>query len=371
MATCSFLKSNDVRSLARNDLLIWTEICAIQRAILLAAADGELETIVNDGTPMTWVSGIASITVTNGGAGYFPVVATATISHPTGIGAAVTPIVTGNAITGFTVTNAGSGYEPLPATIDMSGLGNGDASLRPIVDETTGEITSVLILDTGTGYTVGDPVPALYPTGSTGLAFAATVAMVNANGGIISVNITEGGTGYQTVYATVEVQHPIGTEFEGAVITSGGEVTGVSIQSGGFNYRNLLPTAAIVDTTGGGAVLEITESDIVGGVIQEIQIVSGGYGYSQGATVVITPATDINDDPVGSGATATAAVAADPDNYGTTAPFYYDVLSGQRSDRPRAGQIEFVQDYFTALGYNIRAQVNLNTGYTMQWWIIW
>jgi hypothetical protein len=367
MATCSFLKSNDVRSLARNDLLIWTEICAIQRAILLAAADGELETIVNDGTPMTWVSGIASILMTDGGADYLPVVATATISHPTGIGAAVTPIVTFGAVSGFTVTNAGSGYAPLETTIDMTGAGNADADLRPIVNQETGEITNVLIINRGTGYLVGDPVPAVYPTGSTGTAFAATVSLVNGTGGILEVTITEEGTGYETVYATVEVQHPLGSEFEGVVLTTAGEVTGVSIQNGGFNYHPLLPSAAIIDDTGGGAVLEITESDVVGGAIQSIQIVSAGYGYSQDAEVVITPALTSS----GSGAMASVTVAADPNNYGITAPLYYDVLSGQRSDRVRAGQIEFVQDYFTALGYNIRAQVNPTTGYTMQWWVIW
>lgn len=367
MATCSFLKSNDARSLARNDMLLWTEICAIQKAILTAAGNGELETIVNDGTPMTWVSGIASVTVVNGGADYFPVAATSTINHPTGVGAVVTPIVTGGVISGFTIANGGSGYQPLSASIDMTGSGNGDASIAPVVNQETGAITNLIVLTPGTGYVIGDAVPAVYPTGSTGTAFVATVSAVNGAGGVLSVTVTEEGTGYETVYATVEVQHPTGGLFEGTVLTSGGVVTGISIQNGGVSYNTLLPTAAIVDATGGGAVLEILEADITAGVIQNINVVDGGYGYSQSPTVVITAAATSS----GAGATATATTVADPNNYGITAPFYYDVLSGQRSDRVRAGQIEFVQDYFTALGYNIRAQVNPNTGYTMQWWIIW
>jgi len=367
MATCSFLKATDVKSLARNDMLLWTEICAIQQAILTAAADGELETIVNDGTPMTWISGIASTAVDDGGTGYFPVVASATISHPTGTGAAVTPIVSGTQISGFTVDAGGSGYEPIMATIDMTGLGNGDALIQPIVNENTGEITNVVILNLGTGYSIGDAVPAVYPTGSTGTPFAATVSLVNGSGGILAINITNNGTGYETVYATVSVSHPTGTGFEGVVTTDGGVVDGVLVQNGGYNYQPLLPTASVIDSTGIGAQLEITESDIVGGAIQNIQIVESGFGYSQNATVEITAATTSS----GSGAEATVTVMDDPNSYGVTSPFYYDVLNGQRSDRVRAGQIEYVQDYFTALGYNIRAQVNPNTGSTMQWWILW
>ena len=451
MATCSFLKATDVKSLARNDMLLWTEICAIQQAILTAAADGELETIVNDGTPMTWISGIASTTVDDGGTGYFPVVASATISHPTGTGAAVTPIVSGTQISEFTVDNAGSltlegvtvvsggtgytvgdvltlsggtfttaatvtvtaetggvidgvditnhgaytsqqqptgnisltggtgngatisgvflGYQPLTATIDMTGLGDGNALIQPIVNEDTGEITNVVILNSGTGYIEGVAVPAVYPKDSTGTPFAATVSLVNGSGGILAINITNNGTGYETVYPTVSVSHPTGTGFEGVVATDGGvlDQKGVLVQNGGYNYQPLLPTASVIDSTGIGAQLEITESDIVGGAIQNIQIVESGFGYSQNATVEITAATTSS----GSGAEATVTVMDDPNSYGVTSPFYYDVLNGQRSDRVRAGQIEYVQDYFTALGYNIRAQVNPNTGSTMQWWILW
>ena len=42
-----------------------------------------------------------------------------------------------------------------------------------------------------------------------------------------------------------------------------------------------------------------------------------------------------------------------------------------QTDAVIADQIQYVLDYFTALGYNIRAQVNPSTGNTLQWQIIW
>lgn len=50
---------------------------------------------------------------------------------------------------------------------------------------------------------------------------------------------------------------------------------------------------------------------------------------------------------------------------------YYDVVSGQSSDRVITQEIQFVLDYFTKLGYNIRPQVNPNTASTLQWKILW
>lgn len=53
MANCSFIGAVEARNIARNNTLIWEEICEIQTQIL-GAIDGNLySVIVNDGTPMT------------------------------------------------------------------------------------------------------------------------------------------------------------------------------------------------------------------------------------------------------------------------------------------------------------------------------
>ena len=109
MATCSFLNATQARNSARNDTLLWTEICEVQEAIL-AAIDGNLySTIVSNGTPFTTTDELTTATLDSGGTGYSITTATATIdaNGTGGTGALVTPVVTGGVITGFTVGNGG------------------------------------------------------------------------------------------------------------------------------------------------------------------------------------------------------------------------------------------------------------------------
>lgn len=379
MAKCSFLKASDVRALAQDNMLLWTEICGIQKAILEASSlcsipGGQFETIINDGTPMTWVSGIASITVTAGGTGYAPVVATAVVTPPfdptPNIGDAIlTPVVTAGVVTSFIINNPGDKYAPAITTLSITTAGGVGADLDPIILD--GVIVSVNILNAGTGYVPGESIVASNPAG-TGSGFVASVSSVGAGGEITGITIASNGTQYQTRFATIDVDHPTGVNFEGVVQTNlAGEITGIGIppQGSGTGYFPLLPTAYIIDneSTGTGAILAITEADIVAGEIQTINVVQTGFGYSQDVDVIITPALT----SAGVNATAEATIAADPHGYGTLAPLYYEVLNGQSSNRVLQAQIEFVKDYFTGLGYNIRPQVNPNTGYTLQWWVIW
>ncbi len=363
MATCSFLNALEARKLARNATLLWSEICGIQKAILAAIDAGKYETIVADGTPMTQVNEILSVTMVNGGLDYNPVVATATITHPTiGAGAIVSPVVTAGTITGFTITNGGANY--LPVSVTATAAGGINAVLQPIVDD-DGVITTIAIINPGTGYTAGAAIGFAHPTGT--LA-SATVGAVGGSGEILTINITNGGQNYETLYAQVVVDHPTGFNFAGTVQVNGsGAVTGISIQNGGLQYQPLYPTATVTDTSGYGAVLTIGASNVSGGVIQSITVANGGYGYSSSPVITVTPAPTSS----GSGAIATAVVDADLNGYGLTSPDYYEVLSGQSSDRVLTDQIEFVQDYFTGLGYNIRPQVNPATGNTIQWYILW
>ena len=363
--TCSFIKATDARSLARNTTLLWNEVCGIQEGILAAIDAGAYEATIADGTPMTQVNEVQSVTIVNGGSNYFPVEATATIVHPNGINGSVIPVVNGGVITGFTVAVPGTGYEPVESTINMTGVGNGDAVIVPYVDS-AGGITAYAVTTPGTGYVIGDIVPAVRAAG-TGVDFVATVNSINGTGGVLTIDITTNGTGYDAVVATVTITHPNGAGFDGAVNVTSGVITGVTILDGGVSYNILYPTATVTSATGQGAVLDIGATDITAGVIDSIQVTDGGYGYSTTDTITITAAQ------TSSGSSAIASPVIDPDlnDWGTNAPLYYNVVSGQSSDRVLTDQIEFIQDYFTALGYNIRAQVNPATANTMQWYIIW
>jgi hypothetical protein len=269
--------------------------------------------------------------------------------------------VTAGIVTGFTITNGGVDYNPISVTATAAVGSN--AVLQPIV--TDGVITGIAITNPGTGYTPGAAIGFAHPTGTLAVA---TVGSVGGGGEILTVNLTNGGQDYETLYAEVEVDHPTGFNFAGTVqVNNSGVITGISIQNGGQQYQPLYPTATVTDVSGYGASLTIGAANVSGGVIQSITVAAGGYGYSSSPVITVTKALTSS----GSGATATAVVDPDLNGYGLVSPEYYAVISGQSSDRVLTDQIEFVQDYFTGLGYNIRPQVNPATGNTMQWYILW
>jgi hypothetical protein len=254
----------------------------------------------------------------------------------------------------------GTGFSLSPNTGNATpNLHSGvDAVLTPIV--TNGVVTSVVVNSGGTLYTNQNPVSINHPSGQ------GATAVANVIGGVIqTVDVLTGGSGYEISNALVALDHPTGTGFVGVVNTTGGVITSVSVQDGGALYGRIYPTAVVGTSTGSGASFRVNLISTPNGSVDNIEVVSGGNNYTSADTITVVPTA--GDD--GSGATATLTV--DANNFGTTATDYYSVLSGQATDAVIADQIQYVLDYFTALGYNIRAQVNPSTGNTLQWQIIW
>lgn len=257
----------------------------------------------------------------------------------------------------------GTGFILTPASNNINLLAGGlNAVLTPI--EVNGAITDVIINVPGSGYLVGAPI--LFPTPAAGAGATAFVNAIGSGGTITSISITNGGSGYQQAVATVTVTAPGGLTpalaFVGTVTTNGGFITGISIQEGGSGYAELLPTVDITDSDGGsGAVLTTA---IAGGAVTAINIVNAGSGFTAPTLTIVAAPTS-----AGAGATATATVGTN--TFGTTPSDFNDVLTGQATNAVILDQITFVSDYFTSLGYNIRAQTNSDTTNTMQWQIIW
>lgn len=324
------IQSNSVNGIASGTTLV-------QVATSGSGAGFELTLDTNNETP---VGPVATFTVTTAGDPFF-YPATLTQASTTGIG--------GN----FTLT---------PGNNNVTGSSGTGAVLTPIVVD--GEITSVVVGAAGTGYLLGAPIIFTHPAGSGAVA---TVTAVNGSGGILAVTVTNGGSDYETAQATVTVSHPTGFGFEGTVQVTSGVVTGVAIVNGGSLYSDQVPTAVIEDPTGSGAVLAVVMD---GDNVDEINVVDGGFGYTD-PTVVIRPSafgTD-DEDVVYEDATATATVGVN--TFGTTPSEYNDVIIGQSDDRVIEDQIQYILDYFTALGYNIRVQTNPATNNTIQWQLIW
>lgn len=279
MNTCSFLKANDARMVARDVTRIYSEICGIQKAILHAIDNKSYSATISNNTPMTALSNVESVTVVSGGLNYFNVSAIAEVNSNTGSNALLIPIVTGQTITGFNVVGGGQNY------------------------------------------LAGD---------------------------------------------TIDIIHPTGFGFQGTLLISAGVITGVNITDGGLLYNEIKPTAQVVDSAGIGAELQVV-ADPTTGTITEINVIKGGFGYTSDASVEIFPAAG----NAQSGAGANAIVTVNVPEDGFTSAEYYAVISGQSHNRVILDQLEFVQAYFTKLGYKIRAQVNPITGNTLQWSISW
>ena len=299
MANCSFITGPEARNIARNNTLIWEEICEIQSQILAGIDANVYSILVDDGTPFTSTQSILSVAVTAGGTGYIPVAATATIGAggTGGTGALVTPIVTGTTVTDFTITNGGD-LTLQSATVSAVGSGYAIAEVLTLdgtgATATTDATVTVTALTTiatqdetnyaasftaGTGYSGGDVVTltdgtkvtidnapggipdqftvtsattigitgdlatlsqvgATVPAGA-GAGFALTQQL--ANQGVFSVTVTEVG-----LYTVVPTSNPDTTTSAGAgtgatlswVITAG--YAPVSVSASIYNANDLI-----------------------------------------------------------------------------------------------------------------------------------
>lgn len=156
-----------------------------------------------------------------------------------------------------------------------------------------GFVTNVFPITPGSGYTSTPIVVIDSPTSGTKATAIANVV----GGSVTSYTITNQGSGYAsnpnvtlsgggfTVAATAasDITTPV-TEF---VVTFGGA-----------GYKVEHPTVTIPAGSGGGAGA-IGKANVIGGVVESIDIVSGGDGYSSIPTVIIedptpTTAADLN-----------------------------------------------------------------------------
>ena len=362
----TFLFAEEARRLTDCSTIIWTEIIEIQKIILnnLDQCADNCVTI-GDATPITAFNGIDSVTINNGGTGYFSVEPTVTIDHPSGTGADLTPIVSSGIIQGFTVSAGGSGYDPVEVTADMSGSGNADATLNPIIN-TDGGIEVVNVINGGTGYSVGDNIPFVHPNGS---GAQAEVADVDGNGAIISTLVTNKGENYEPVVATATINHPVGTGFEGTVMVSSGSVTGITVADGGQGYNTLKPKITI-DGSGVGAAFTITV-DSGTGEITNVTIDNKGSGYESSDTVTVEPALSTS----GSDADLELVIES-PDSTipvinGLNPIDYYQAWINQDKTSILYENILEIKRYFESLNYFIEVLENPASKNTLQWRICW
>lgn len=380
-----FPNASLMQQLALNHPIVWQEISLIQQAILSASSQcqigsGKMCTTVVGNTPMTFVSGIESVTVDNGGLGYF--IDSPAIYFEPPVGATPSIIATGTIttnggnVTGITITNGGAGYQPISASMSVSSLAGAGAILEPLVNG-AGEIVGVNIVNGGTGYTTSDSVTAtravLPNVAYVDAVFAIT--SVSVTGQILSVVILDTGSGYQNsvtearVVSTLNplVSYPLGTGFMATVLTDiSGTITQVVVDNPGAGY-SLYPPYLVISDPGTGAETNVL---LTGQSVSSVQILNPGSEYTALATgTIFNPPTAALPNPPVTQASITINVSEN--TFGTNPNLYWQVWAGTVTDKQIQMQLNQVLSYFKGLGYTIQIQTNPETGSSIQWKICW
>jgi hypothetical protein len=382
--TPSFPNAASMGDLAANNSVIWEEICKIQQAVLAASSQcqvggGQLCTTVAGDTPMTFVTGVTSITVTDPGAGYVQDTPSMVFVPPNGsagANATGTLVTNGGNILQVNVTAGGTGYQPVPATLAVSSVAGINAVLLPLVNA-SGQIVSISITNAGSGYTTADSVTATRAV-APNIAYTDAVfqiASVSVTGEILSIIVKNPGSGYQDSVATVQIvstinpliPYPLGTAFQANVLTDAlGVITQVVITNTGYGYSTMNPYLVISDP-GTGATTQVNLST---NTVGSITVLTPGTNYTQSAVgTVMNPSTaSLPNPPV---TQAVVKINVSNNTYGTDPMLYWQVWAGTATNRPISAQLNAVLAYFKGLGYTIALQTNPATGNTLAWRICW
>lgn len=199
------------------------------------------------------------------------------------------------------LTSAGENYTS-PPNIQVLTTGNGTgAQLQAQLVPGTDAVSQVTVTNPGTGFNFNDLAILAFSGGGSDDTAIAT-PNISAGGGLISIDVTQGGGGY-TFKTTVVFSGGGGSGAAGAPNIQGGVITGVTIISAGIDYTSA-PDVSFNDPgysgiSGGSGAVATAQVGLNG--IDGVTINNGGTGYTSIPTVEI-----IGD---GSGATIHALIA--------------------------------------------------------------
>lgn len=193
----------------------------------------------------------------------------------------------------ITITDGGSGYTSVPSVVAYGGVGTGATFLATIQN---GSVVSIYVTNPGSGYGINDQVQLLITGG--GSDNPAQLEAVLSNTTLSSIVVTAGGSGY-TSAPTVTIGPPniAGVQATATATVTSNAVTNVTITNPGSGYTSV-PTVSF----GGPGTGALATAFITPGYISAINVISGGSGYTSPPTLTIVGGG-------GTGATATAILS--------------------------------------------------------------
>jgi len=236
----------------------------------------------------TGSGGVQSIQVLTGGSGYTSV-PTVTLSTPDVTGgstATAAATISGGNVVAISVVTPGSGYLN-PPTVSITGGGGSSATANAALS--TGIVNAITLTNAGSGYT---SQPSVTISGGGGSNATALAQLVTFATGVVSIQVTNGGTGYgQYGNLAVTITGGGGTNANATAIISGNVVSQVIMNNPGSGYTSA-PSVAVSGGTGTGANLVAT---VQLNPIVDLATFSNRVWVAQGRTVYASASTSPTD----------------------------------------------------------------------------
>lgn len=260
----------------RKEIITMKEIKSTDVAFVIPRVDWTSGTIY-DMYDDQYSDEVQGINLISGGFGYSDP-PTITISGGGGTGAAATPVLLDGVVVGIELTSRGKGYTSIP-TVTITGGGGEGAAAEAVV--TIGYSGAARLEDTNS-YVLTDEYHVYKCLDNNNNALSLNKPL----GTVVDPVIMPDGYMWKYLYSIpIALRNKFLTDAYMPVVNSlrsqfysGGEILNVIIESGGQNY-----TFANISVSGDG----YRESDPL--LLQNIQINTGGTGYTAGATVTIDP----------------------------------------------------------------------------------
>jgi hypothetical protein len=236
----------------------------------------------------TGSGGVQSIQVLTGGSGYTSV-PTVTLSTPDVTGgstATAAATISGGNVVAISVVTPGSGYLN-PPTVSITGGGGSSATANAALS--TGIVNAITLTNAGSGYT---SQPSVTISGGGGSNATALTQLVTFATGVVSIQVTNGGTGYgQYGNLAVTITGGGGTNANATAIISGNVVSQVIMNNPGSGYTSA-PSVAVSGGIGTGANLVAT---VQLNPIVDLATFSNRVWVAQGRTVYASASTSPTD----------------------------------------------------------------------------
>lgn len=222
---------------------------------------------VDTNSPLFYIAGV---NILDGGYGYDTPPAV-TFSGGGGSGAAARAEIRNGTVSNIVMTSYGSGYSSAPTVSIAAPAGSGDAgSAATLVVSAKGKIRNVWIKNRGSGYT---STPSVTVSGGSPTTAAELEAVLNGDGEVASINVLFPGEGY-TSDPTITISGGSGSGAT-AELNMDYAVDAVTVSAGGSGWgSNPAVVFAGGGTRAGGAVAEATINS--SGEITAVSVISGG-----------------------------------------------------------------------------------------------